>query len=178
MSSRLPRRGPHRQAAARQAGARLWRLAAVLAALTCGLLASTAAVPAAFATTLPDGGPLAAGVPATATAQQPGKPSSPASSSPCSEVCSGGGYGLGAGDPGPCSEVCSGGGYGLGAGDPGPCSEVCSGGGYGLGAGHPGPCSEVCSGGGYGSVSPPSGTPADSSAGNTAGIPPTGARHR
>ena len=44
------------QGAARQAGARL-RLAAVLAVLTCGLLASAAAVPAAFATMLPDKGP-------------------------------------------------------------------------------------------------------------------------
>jgi len=54
---------------------------------------------------------LALGVPATtAAAQQPNKPSSPASANPCSEVCSGGGYRVG--DPGPCSEVCSGGGYG------------------------------------------------------------------
>jgi hypothetical protein len=45
------------QGAARQAGARLWRPAAVLAVLTCGLLASAAAVPAAFATMLPDKGP-------------------------------------------------------------------------------------------------------------------------
>ena len=34
---------------------------------------------------------LAAGVPAAAAAQ-PGQPNSPAPSSPCSEVCSGGGY--------------------------------------------------------------------------------------
>jgi hypothetical protein len=112
MPARLPRRGPRRRAVARKASARLWRLAAVLAALTCALLAS-AAVPAAFATILPDGAPQATGVPATATAQQPDKPSGPATASPCSEVCSGGGYGLGAGAPGPCSEVCSGGGYGL-----------------------------------------------------------------
>jgi hypothetical protein len=112
MSAPLPRRGPHQRAAARQAGARLWRLAAVLAALTCALLAS-AAVPAAFATILPDEGPQAAGVPAAAAAQQSATTSSPASPSPCSEVCSGGGYGLGADSPGPCSEVCSGGGYGL-----------------------------------------------------------------
>ena len=76
---------------------------------------------------------LAAGVPAAAAAQQPATQSSPASPSPCSEVCSGGGYGSGTstttqptysvpiilnnlgnqGDPAPCSEVCSGGGYGL-----------------------------------------------------------------
>ena len=37
---------------------------------------------------------LAAGVPAAAAAQQPANPSSSASASPCSEVCSGGGYGL------------------------------------------------------------------------------------
>jgi hypothetical protein len=71
---------------------------------------------------------VALGVLATTAAQLPGKSSSPASASPCSEVCSGGGYsGIsnttrptdslpptlnGAGDPGPCSEVCSGGGYG------------------------------------------------------------------
>jgi hypothetical protein len=41
------RRGP----SPRTAGARLRRLAAVLAALSCGLLASAAAVPAAFANT-------------------------------------------------------------------------------------------------------------------------------
>jgi hypothetical protein len=73
---------------------------------------------------------LAVGVPAAAAAQQPATPSSPASPSPCSEVCSGGGYAsgtstttqptysipmilLGVGNPAPCSEVCSGGGYGL-----------------------------------------------------------------
>jgi hypothetical protein len=73
---------------------------------------------------------LAVGVPAAAAAQQPATPSSPASPSPCSEVCSGGGYGSGnstttqptysipmilnnVGNPAPCSEVCSGGGYGL-----------------------------------------------------------------
>jgi len=71
---------------------------------------------------------VAGGVPATtAAAQQPNQPSSPAGVSPCSEVCSGGGYGLGnsntsrptsslptilSSDPGPCSEVCSGHGYG------------------------------------------------------------------
>jgi hypothetical protein len=107
------------QGAARQAGAWLWRLAVVLAVLTCGLLASAAAVPAAFATMLPDKGAPAAGVPTTATAQQPDKPGSPARASPCSEVCSGGGYG---------------------------------------------------------SVSPPSRTPGDSSAHDTARIPPAGGR--
>ena len=46
MSAHPPRLGPYRQ-----------RLAAVLTALTCALLASAAVVPAAFARTLPDGGP-------------------------------------------------------------------------------------------------------------------------
>jgi hypothetical protein len=67
---------------------------------------------------------VAVAVPAaTATAQQPSQPNSLAGGSPCSEVCSGGGYGLGnsntsrptsslPSDHGPCSEVCSGGGYG------------------------------------------------------------------
>jgi hypothetical protein len=44
MSARLPRRGPRRRAAALRVGARLWRLAAVLAALACALLASAAVV--------------------------------------------------------------------------------------------------------------------------------------
>ena len=75
---------------------------------------------------------LAVGVPAAAAAQQAATPGSPASPSPCSEVCSGGGYGSGTstttqpaysmpmilnylgnhGNQAPCSEVCSGGGYG------------------------------------------------------------------
>ena len=73
---------------------------------------------------------LALGVPATtAAAQQPDKPSSPASANPCSEVCSGGGYDLGNGNTTRPT-------YSLptilnGVGDPGLCSEVCSGGGYG-----------------------------------------------
>jgi hypothetical protein len=76
---------------------------------------------------------LAAGVPAAAAAQQPAHPNSPATGSPCSEVCSGGGYTsgtstttspaysvpvilnhLGNSNSTPCSEVCSGGGYGPG----------------------------------------------------------------
>lgn len=141
------------QGAAREAGARLWRLAAVLAVLACGLLASAAAVPAAFATMLPDKGPPAAGVPATATAQQPDKPGSPARASPCSEVCSGGGYASGTSTTRPPA-------YSL--------PRIL------LGGGDRGPCSEVCSGGGYGSVSPPSRTPGDSSAHDTARIPPAG----
>ena len=48
---------PHTQPpAACPAGLRLRRLAGVLAAVTCGLLASAAAVPAAFALVLPPGG--------------------------------------------------------------------------------------------------------------------------
>jgi hypothetical protein len=143
------------QGAARQAGARLWRLAAVLAVLTCVLLASAAAVPAAFATMLPDKGPPAAGVPATATAQQPDMPGSSASASPCSEVRSGGGYASGTSTtrlPAYSMPMIL------------------------LGVGDPGPCSEVCSGGGYGSVGPPSRTPGDSSAHATARIPPAGGR--
>lgn len=152
MSTRIPRRGPYRRAAARQAGARLCRLAAVLAGLTCALLAPTA-VPAAFATTFPDGGLLAVGVAATATAQQPDKPGSPATASPCSEVCSGGGYASGTSTTTPAA-------YSLPMILPG--------------AGTPGPCSEVCSGGGYGRGGPPSRTPGDSSAGNTVRALPRG----
>ena len=67
MSAHPPR--PHTQPpAARQAGLRLRRLAGVLAAVTCGLLASAAAVPAAFALVLPpggQGGTTVAPVPAT-----------------------------------------------------------------------------------------------------------------
>ena len=56
MYAPLPRRGTHPRTAARQAGARLRLLAAVLAAAACGLLASAAIVPAAFARVLPDPG--------------------------------------------------------------------------------------------------------------------------
>ena len=68
MYAHLRRQGPHPPVAARQAGAPLRRLAAVLAAITCGLLASAAVVPAAFANPVPvgDGGPIPlAPVPAT-----------------------------------------------------------------------------------------------------------------
>jgi hypothetical protein len=100
---------------------------------------------------------LAAGVPAAAAAQQPG---SPAPASPCSEVCSGGGYAAGTSNttspayswPMILNYV------GIPA------------------AGNPAPCSEVCSGGGYGSVSQPSRTPDHSSTSNTARIPPTAVR--
>ena len=44
-----PRRGPHPRAATRHAAARLRRLAAALAAVTCTLLASAAIMPAAWA---------------------------------------------------------------------------------------------------------------------------------
>jgi hypothetical protein len=79
---------------------------------------------------------LAVGVPTAAAAQQPGQPSSPANGSPCSEVCSGGGYG-----PGTSTSPA----YSL----PVILNDL----------GNPAPCSEVCSGGGYGSVSQPSPTP-------------------
>jgi hypothetical protein len=46
----------HQQRAAHQAGARMRRLAAVLAAAVCGLLASAAIVPAAFAMPVPGPG--------------------------------------------------------------------------------------------------------------------------
>ncbi len=59
MITQLSHLGTRRRAATRQAGARLGRLAAVLAAAICGLLASAAVIPAAFAkmSMLPDGGP-------------------------------------------------------------------------------------------------------------------------
>jgi hypothetical protein len=57
MVTQLSHRGPLPRMAARQAGARLRRLAAVLAAVTCALLTSAAVVPAAFAKMRPDGGP-------------------------------------------------------------------------------------------------------------------------
>ena len=92
---------------------------------------------------------LAAGVPAAAAAQ-PGQPNSPAPSSPCSEVCSGGGYTSATGTT--TSPTYS---------PPIILNNL----------GNPAPCSEVCSGGGYGSVSPPSRTPDHASADNTATIP-------
>ena len=52
-----PLRGPHPRTATRQAAARLRRLAAALATLTCALLASAAIVPAAWAVNvIPPGG--------------------------------------------------------------------------------------------------------------------------
>ena len=96
---------------------------------------------------------LAAGVPAAAAAQQqPGQLNSPAPSSPCSEVCSGGGYTSATGTT--TSPAYS---------PPAILNNL----------GNPAPCSEVCSGGGYGSVSPPSRTPDHASADNTATIPHT-----
>jgi hypothetical protein len=49
MSAHLPRREPHPRAAAVHAAARMRRLAAALAAVTCTLLASAAIMPAAWA---------------------------------------------------------------------------------------------------------------------------------
>ena len=57
MFASLPRRGTRPRAAARTAGARLRRLAAVLTAATCALLASAVTVPAAFAGIIPIPGP-------------------------------------------------------------------------------------------------------------------------
>jgi hypothetical protein len=56
MFTHLPRQETHPRTAARNAGARLRRLAAALVAVTCGLLASAATLPAAFATVEPDPG--------------------------------------------------------------------------------------------------------------------------
>jgi len=98
---------------------------------------------------------LAVGVPAAAAAQQPGQPGSPAPASPCSEVCSGGGYTSGTSTT--TSPI-----YSL----PVILNDL----------GNPAPCSEVCSGGGYGPVSPPSRTPDHSSAYHPARIPPTAVR--
>jgi len=53
MLAHRSRHGSDPLTAPRQAGARLRRLAAALAAVTCGLLAWAAAVPAAFATPTP-----------------------------------------------------------------------------------------------------------------------------
>jgi hypothetical protein len=92
---------------------------------------------------------LALAVPATAAAGLPDQLSNPASASPCSEVCSGGGYFGNSNTTRPTGGL----------------PAVLN------GVGDPGLCSEVCSGGGYGFVSRPSGTPGD-----TASIPPTAVR--
>lgn len=49
MFAYLPRRGSHPRSAAPNAAGRLRRLAGILTAVTCGVLASAATVPAAFA---------------------------------------------------------------------------------------------------------------------------------
>jgi hypothetical protein len=70
MFTYLPHQGPHMRTAARRGAGRLCRLAAVLAAVTCGLLASAAIVPAAFAMVVPNpAGPggLTPAAPAPAT---------------------------------------------------------------------------------------------------------------
>ncbi len=56
MYAHLRRQGTHPPTTARTAGARLRQLAAVLAAVTCGLLASASIVPAAFARMVPPPG--------------------------------------------------------------------------------------------------------------------------
>jgi hypothetical protein len=56
MFTHLPRQGTHPRTAARNAAARLSRLAAAVVAVTCGLLASAATIPAAFARVQPDPG--------------------------------------------------------------------------------------------------------------------------
>jgi hypothetical protein len=67
MSTHLPYQGPHMRTAARQAPGRMRRLAAVLAAVTCGLLASAAIAPAAFAYGIPQPGGPGGLTPATPT---------------------------------------------------------------------------------------------------------------
>ena len=101
---------------------------------------------------------LAVGVPAAAAAQQPANPSSSASASPCSEVCSGGGYGSG-------TSTTTQPAYSM--------PMILN---YLGNQGNPAPCSEVCSGGGYGLLSQPSRTPDNSSAYRAARIPPTAGR--
>ena len=49
MFALLPRQATHPRTAAHQAGRRLRRIAAVLAALTCAVMVSAGAIPAAFA---------------------------------------------------------------------------------------------------------------------------------
>ena len=51
MFAQLSRQATHSRTAALQAGSRLRRIAAVLAAVTCALVASARAIPAAFAST-------------------------------------------------------------------------------------------------------------------------------
>ena len=70
MSAHLPRRGPHPRAAAGYAAARLRRLAAALAAVTCTLLASAAIMPAAWAAVnyIPNDSPGQASTDAVVTA--------------------------------------------------------------------------------------------------------------
>jgi hypothetical protein len=69
MFAHRPRRGPYPRTAAGLAAARLRRLAAVLAAVTCTLLASAAAMPAAWAMiVIPPGGPAQAPAVGTVTA--------------------------------------------------------------------------------------------------------------
>jgi hypothetical protein len=56
MITPFSRRGTRPHTGTRKAGARLGRLAAVLAAALCGLLASAAVIPAAFALVVPPPG--------------------------------------------------------------------------------------------------------------------------
>jgi hypothetical protein len=56
MFAHLTRQGTHPRTAALKAGTRLRRIAAALAAVTAGLLASAATIPAAFARDVPPAG--------------------------------------------------------------------------------------------------------------------------
>ena len=70
MFARITQREAHQGTAARQAAARLRRLAAALAAVTCTLLASAAVMPAAWAVNVipAGGGPVQAPAVGTVTA--------------------------------------------------------------------------------------------------------------
>lgn len=68
MFTPFPRRGPHPHTAPRRLGTPLRRLAAVLAATACALLASAATIPAAFAMLIPDPGGQYRPVPAAPAA--------------------------------------------------------------------------------------------------------------
>jgi hypothetical protein len=68
MSANLPHQGTHPPTAARRSGAHIRRLVGMLAAITCGLLASAAIIPAtAFAAQVPAGGGAGGVAPVPAT---------------------------------------------------------------------------------------------------------------
>jgi hypothetical protein len=93
MFARIPQREAHRGTAARQAAARLRRLAAALAAVTCTLPASAAVMPAAWAVNeIPPGGPAPAPAAVVTAGGMPGwqitsSPSAPPWSLPPQPSC-------------------------------------------------------------------------------------------